>query len=299
MRPGYFLRRALRNMRHSPVLSLASVATVSLALTLLVFFAIAVLNVQDLLVSWDQEAAVVIYLEQEPALEQRAALVAEIEAMPEVSMVTYISAQTALERFRERLGADADLLDGLAPEVLPASLEIRLAATSGHPASFETLLGKLTQDRRFADVRHGREWREKFEAFLLLLRAIGAGLGGFLVFAAMVIVANTIKLTLYARQDELETMTMVGATSLFIKLPYLVEGAVQGFLGGCVALVFSFLAFQIVLRKSLDNLLLLTGVDRVHYLPLTWQVGVVVAGTLIGLLGSLFALRRFVRFAPA
>ncbi len=67
----------------------------------------------------------------------------------------------------------------------------------------------------------------------------GAALGGFLVLAALVIVANTIKLTLYARQDELEAMTMVGATALFIKLPYLIEGALQGLFGGLLALLVS------------------------------------------------------------
>jgi len=141
-----------------------------------------------------------------------------------------------------------------------------------------------------------REWLERFEAFLLLLRTVGAALGGFLVLAALVIVTNTIKLTLYARQDELEAMTMVGATSLFIKLPYLIEGALQGLCGGLLALLVSFIAFRTLLRESLGSLLLLTGIDTIHFLPPVWQVLVVAAGTLVGLLGSSLALRKFVRF---
>jgi cell division transport system permease protein len=111
-----------------------------------------------------------------------------------------------------------------------------------------------------------------------------------------VIVTNTIKLTLYARQDELEAMTLVGATALFIKLPYLIEGALQGLCGGVVALLASFIAFRVLLRESLGSLLLLTGVDTIHFLPPLWQGLLVAAGAVVGLLGSLLALRKFVRF---
>jgi cell division transport system permease protein len=154
-------------------------------------------------------------------------------------------------------------------------------------------------DKRFNDLQYGQGWLEKLEAFLLLLRVSGAALGGFLVFAALVIVANTIKLTLYVRQDELEAMAMVGGTSLFIKLPYLVEGALQGLLGGIVALGLSFLVFEVLLQQSLGSLLLITGIDTIHFLPPLWQLLLVVGGGLIGLLGSLFALRKFVRYGSS
>lgn len=299
LRPGYFLHRALRNMRQSPVLSLAAVVSVTLALTLLALFAIAVLNVQQLLLVWGDQSAVVAYFGQEPPAEQREALLKEIHGHPGVAAVDYLSSGAALERFRERLGVDAELLDGLDPGLLPASLEIRLDPAASAATHLDSLVAKLQRNQQFDDVRHGREWLEKLEAFLHLLRAIGAGLGGFLAFAAIVIVANTIKLTLYARQDELETMTLVGATSLFIKLPYLIEGGLQGLLGGLLAVTSSFLAFRIVLRESLGELLLVTGVDNIAYLSPAWQAGMVVAGGAIGLLGSLFALRKFVRFGPS
>ncbi len=145
-------------------------------------------------------------------------------------------------------------------------------------------------------VRGG--WKS-WKPFFFCCRVSGSALGGFLVFAALVIVANTIKLTLYARQDELEAMAMVGGTSLFIKLPYLVEGTLQGLLGGLTALGLSFLVFQVILQKSLGSLLLITGIDTIHFLPLSWQGLLVVGGGLIGLFGSLFALRKFVRFGSS
>jgi cell division transport system permease protein len=299
LRAGYFLKRALRNMRQSPVLSLASIGTVAVALALLAFFAIAVLNVQQLTASWGENLAVTAYLDDVPDEKVIDGWIKDIKGYPEVAKVTFVSRQAAFERFRERLGGDADLIEGLGPEVLPASLEITLREEWRNESALTTVVDRLRKDHRFGDLQYGQGWLEKLEAFLLLLRVSGSALGGFLVFAALVIVANTIKLTLYARQDELEAMTMVGGTSLFIKLPYLVEGALQGFMGGLTALGLSFLVFQVILQKSLGSLLLITGIDSIHFLPPIWQGMLVFGGGLIGLLGSLFALRKFVRFGAS
>jgi len=296
LRGGYFFRRALRNMQQSPVLSLASVGTIAVALALLAFFAIAVLNVQQLTASWGESLVIVAYLDEVPEDKVVKGWISDIEQYPEVDKVDFVSREQAFERFRKRLGDDAELVEGLGPEVLPASLEISLAEKWQNEIAMTAVVDRLRLDHRFNDLQYGQGWLEKLEAFLLLLRVSGAALGGFLVFAALVIVANTIKLTLYARQDELEAMTMVGATSLFIKLPFLVEGTLQGLLGGLAALGLSFMVFEIILQKSLGSLLLITGIDTIHFLPVVWQVMLIVGGGLVGLLGSLFALRKFVRF---
>lgn len=299
LRAGYFLKRALRNMRQSPVLSLASIATVAVAFALLAFFAIAVLNVQQLTASWGENLAIVAYLDDVPDDKIVQGWIEDIENYPEVAKVTFVSRKDAFERFTKRLGEDADLVEGLGPDVLPASLEISLADDWRNESVLDTVVERLRKDHRFEDLQYGQGWLEKLEAFLLLLRASGSALGGFLVFAALVIVANTIKLTLYARQDELEAMAMVGGTSLFIKLPYLVEGTLQGLIGGATALGLSFLVFQVILQKSLGSLLLITGIDTIHFLPGMWQVMLIVGGGLVGLFGSLFALRKFVRFGSS
>ena len=297
LRSGYFLKRAIRNMRQSPVLSLASTITVAVALALLAFFAIAVLNVQQLSLSWEEDLSIVAYLNDGSQEQDVRGWIDKIEGYPEVESVYYVSHESALGRFRERLGEEAGILDGLPEDILPASLEITLVKEQRNNPGLSAVVAKLRTDYPFADMQYGQEWLEKLEAFLLLLRITGAGIGGFLVLAALIIVSNTIKLTLYARQDELEAMTMVGATSMFIKLPFLMEGALQGVLGGLFALISSFLAFEVVLEKNLGELLLITGIDSIHFLPFSWQVFLIVGGGLVGLMGSLFALRKFVRFS--
>lgn len=298
-RSGYHIRRALRNMRQSPFLSLASIATVALSLTLLAFFALAVLNVQQLMASWGDEMAIVAYIDDPPEEKVLQQWLDDLRAYAEVQDVAYISQQEALERFRDRLGPEAGLLEGLDATILPASVEIHLREELRQRKTLASVADRLQQDARFKDLTYGRDWLEKFEAFLLLLRLSGAALGSFLVFAALVIVANTIKLTLYVRLDELEAMSLVGATSLFIKLPYLYEGALQGLIGGVLALGASLLVFRLLLMDVLARLLMITGIDTIHFLPPAWQAGLVLGGAMIGVLGSLFALRKFARVGPA
>jgi cell division transport system permease protein len=291
----YMLRRALRNMRQSPFLCFAAIGTVAVALCILAFFAIIVQNVQNLTAHWSEEVQVVAYIDTLPEARQLEQWQKELRQLAGVQEVHFVSRQEAFARFKQRMGTNADLLDGLNADFLPASLEIGLKPAARNRAGIDAVLGHLRKNPSFSDLRYGQEWLERFETFLSLLQVAGAILGGFLLFATLFIVSNTIKLTLYARRDELEIMALVGGTSTFIKLPFLIEGALQGVCGGVLALGCSFALFQLFLREGLGRVLLSSGVSQIAFLPLPWQGGLVAAGTALGFFGSLFALRKLVR----
>ncbi|MCP3178255.1 permease-like cell division protein FtsX [Desulfuromonas sp. KJ2020] len=291
----YFPLRALRNMRQSPFLCTAAIATVAVSLTILAFFAIVVLNVQKLTSHWSKEVQIVAYLDQTPDQGQLKVWMTEISNLPEVAAVTYVSPAEAHNRFKTRLGQDAGLLDGLATDILPASLEITLKEDQRNRLGIGKVISHLRQDSRFSDLRYGQEWLEKFEAFVALLKMAGAFLGGFLLFAALFIVSNTIRLTLFARRDELEVMALVGGTPLFIKAPFLLEGAFQGAIGGCLALAGSYMLYLVFLKEGLSSLLLTTGVNTITFLPSHYGLAVILAGLTLGFLGSLLSLRKLVR----
>lgn len=294
-RSGFFVFRALRNMRQSPMLCGAAVGTVAVALTILAFFAIVVLNVQKLTRHWSEDVQVVAFIDTAPEERLLRQWIADIRGLPEVEKVEFVSSIEALKRFKKRLADDADLLEGVDLDILPASLEITLNEDSRNRVAVSTLVSRLRQNTGLSDLRYGQEWLERFEAFVSLLQLAGAILGGFLLFAALFIVANTIKLTLYARRDELEIMALVGATPMFIKSPFLLEGALQGALGGGLAVAGAYALFQLFLRQGLDSLLLASGVERVTFLPMSWQLLLIAAGVLLGLTGSLLSLRKLVR----
>jgi cell division transport system permease protein len=291
----YFIRRAVRNMRQSPFLCIAAVATTALALAIVGFFAIIVFNVEQLTSRWGEEVEVIAYLDEVPEAEVLQKRIAQIEAMPEVERVKLVTRAQAFERFRERLGPHAELLDGVDPEILPASLEISPRADLRDRQGVDQLVANLEEQAGLSDLRYGHEWLAKFESFLSLVRLVGVILGGFLLFAALFIVSNTIRLTLFARREELEIMALVGATPLFIKIPFIIEGAVQGLVGGLLALTGVYLVFALFLQQGLQTVLLAAGGQQVVFLPSAYLVGLILLGLLLGIGGSLGALRKFVR----
>jgi cell division transport system permease protein len=289
------VRRALRNIRQSPVLCGAAVGTVAVSLSILAFFGVLVLNLQQLTGHWSREVQVVAYLDQHPGEERLNTWLTAIRGLPQVEAVRFISRDQAFSRFRERLGQDAVLLTGVEPDVLPASLEIELHPEARNRAGVTAVVEHLRGQAGLQDLCYGQDWLDRFEAFMGLLRAGALILGGLLIFATLVIVANTIKLTLYARRDELEVMALVGGTPWFIKAPFLLEGALQGAFGGLLALGGTYLLFAGFLQQGLGTLLLAAGVDRIGFLPGAYQVALVGLGTALGLCGSLVSLRRLLR----
>jgi len=291
----YFILRALRNMRQWPVLCTAAILTMAVALATMATFFLVVINIQGLASRWSEEVQVVAYFQSPPPGNQLSPLIRQVEAFPDVQQALFISQAEALKRFETRLGEDAGLLNGVSRDLLPASLEITLEEGSHNREGVARVVAELKKDSRFDDLRFGQEWLERFENFIDLLKFVGLILGSFFLLAALFIVSNTIKLTLYTRRDELEIMALVGATKRFIQIPFLLEGALQGFAGGLLSLGFLILSFRLLLQKSLQSFWLTpVGFDPI-FLDGNQQLILVFCGILLGLLGSLVSLRKFVR----
>ncbi len=291
----YFLFRALRNMRQAPFLTTATVLTVAVALTIVAVFAILVLNVQRLGSLWSREVQVVAYLDQVPRAEVLQGWKDRLGRLQPVEEVRFVDREEAYARFLDRLGPDDDLLLGVSPNILPASLEIVLKSGHRNRAGAETVVNFLQGDLGLTDLQYGQAWLEKFETFLLLVRLTGLVLGGILLSSALFIVANTIRLTLFARKDELEIMALVGGTPLFIKTPFLIEGALQGALGGVLSLGSLALFFHGFLREGMHSLFLSPGDFEITFLSGGMQLVLLAGGILLGLFASLVSLRKFVR----
>ncbi|MBN2429148.1 MAG: ABC transporter permease [Deltaproteobacteria bacterium] len=291
----YFIRSAAGNMRQSPLLCTAAIGTVAVSLTIIAFFSILFFNIEQLTIHWGRQVQIKAFLDVVPKTEVLQAWTRKIEAFPEVEKVVYVTQMQAFERFRERLGQNADLLRGLTSQILPASLEIELKEQFRSRSGIQAVVEKLRQNQNLQDLHYGQDWLERFESFVTLLKFSAGILGSFLLFATVFIVSNTIKLTLYARRDELEIMSLVGGTPLFIKTPYIFEGAFQGAFGALVALGSTYLIYQFLLKKSLVTLLFTMGVKDIVFLPLTYQLTFLLTGVFLGAVGSMVSLRKFVR----
>ncbi len=291
----YFIFRAVRNMRQWPLLCTASVLTMAIALATVATFFLVVVNIEQLAQRWTAEIQVVAYLDSPPSADALPGLIREIKAFKEVEGVNYVSQQDAMARFKNRLGEDESLLEGISYDVLPASFEIALHEEFRTQEGVSLFIEKLQGALGASDLRYGQEWLQRFNRFVQMLRYVGMILGGFLLLAALFIVSNTIKLTLYARRDELEIMALVGATMRFIKIPFMLEGALQGLLGGGLSLVFLGLSYSLIIARSVHGFWLTPTDFDLTFLTFGQQLLLVFSGALLGTLGSLSSLRRFVR----
>ena len=239
-------RSALRGLRASPVTTSIAVLTIAAALVLAGGFGLLVTNMGDLLARFGAELHVVAYLEAGLRDDELRALAASVSTVEGVEDVKIVSKAEALDRFRESVGGAA-LLEGLADNPLPASLEVALQPRDRTPEGVAIVVGALSGLPGISELAHGQEWVEGYARFASLVRAGSLGLGLILAVAALMIVANTIRLAVYSREDESEILLLVGASRSFVRIPFLLEGALQGAIGGALAVGLLYLGFVVFL----------------------------------------------------
>jgi cell division transport system permease protein len=158
----------------------------------------------------------------------------------------------------------------------------------------EAYVASLKRIPGIVDVQYGEEWVRRFTTFMNFMRLVGALLGGFLLLAVVFIVSNTIKLTIYSRKDELEILGLVGATRFFIKAPYVIEGMLQGAASGFLAILILFALYLAFLHNAGNFLSFNPAAGGLSFLPPSYVVGIFCGGVVLGFLGSITSLRRFV-----
>jgi len=290
----YFVERAFINIRQNILVNVLTVGTISLAFLILSLFLLVYVNLERVSESWSDRIQVTAYFERDLSSGEVSSLTKRISAIGGTADVDYVPREEALRRFYGRLKGQESLLEGITPEILPSSMEIRLDKTNRDSGSVAAYVARLKQLPEIHEVQFGEEWVKRFSDFMNLIRFIGALVGGFIILAVVFIVANTIKLTIYARKDELELMGLVGATRLFIKVPYLIEGVLQGVAGVVVAL----LILSVVYLSFLHNADILFSFSTMEaglvFLPLPYLAALLFGGAALGFLGSLASLKRLI-----
>jgi len=293
-RLSYFCNRAIANLRQNVFVSVVTVGTIALALLIASLFLLVYVNLAGMAEGWSDKVQVTAYFDAEPAPLAVAALKGRAQAIAGTARVVFVSQVEAEKRLRSRLKGQEALLEGISPEVLPASLEISLDKEHRDNESVASYVAKLKQIPGITEVQYGEEWVRRFNSFMNLFRLMGMLLGGFLTVAVLFIVSNTIKLTIYARKDELELLGLVGATRFFIKAPFLIEGVLQGAAGAVISLL-ALLGCYFAFLKNAGNFLGVNPASAgLSFLPATHLAAIVLGGVLLGFIGSATSLKRFV-----
>jgi len=277
-----------------------AITTVAITLFIVGFFAIIVYDVQGIISSIKSDVELAVYLEDNISEELKEYIEQYIISWEETDAVRYISKEQALERFKKQ-NEGSDILKEIEGNPLPASFEITL----NNPEKIDRVALRFYDKdgnciEGVDEVIYGRNYVNTLFSITAIIGTIAFLIIIALLLAAVVLIFNTIRLSIYARRKEIEVMKLVGATNWFVRIPFLFEGFFEGFAGSVVSIILLYFINKflwirvervIVDTMRIKELAILGSGNVISYT----YIGVVVLGGLIGLLSSAIALRRYVK----
>lgn len=287
----YVLPEAFVSMKRNSWMSLVAVATVAITLCLCGVFWLLVINIDANASALEDTVEIKAFVLDGTTEEELATLEEEINAVPGVASVRFVSKDEGLESMAGRFGEESRLLAALdGDNPLPDSFTIK-AQEPDNVAAITSAVEKL---ERVEEVRYGQGEVDNLFSLMKWVRAIGLGIMLLMCISAVVLIAMNIRMTVIARKEEIMVMKYVGASNAFVRWPFVLEGIVIGLVGSIIAFVCMYFAYDKLVEYMMQSLMFLTYVD---IKTVIWQLlgGMLGLGVGLGALGSLISLRRFLR----
>lgn len=291
-RISFFLKEAFGSLRRNYFMTIAALVTVFLSIVVLGGVLVFVYTTDALLKEVEQKVEITVYLKNnpDPSESEVGAMQTEIMSWPEVKSSVFVSKQDALERLKQDFKDNPEILDGLTGNPLPASFEISLV----DPQSVDKVAARFNGNTIVDEVRYGKEIADKLFSFTSQARNFLLIFIVLLGIVAVLLISNTIRLSIFARKREVEIMKLVGATNWFIRWPFVIEGITVGFFGALAAVVVVLVLNSFLIGKVRDSLTFMTvPLDAVPYALVA--VILLAVGVVIGAAGSGIGLRRFLK----
>lgn len=291
MKPRTFrrhFRESFKNLRRNSWMTFASVSAVTVTLLLTGVFLVIMLNLNKVASDIENDVEVRVHVKLEATEADKEQLRAKIQALPEVESIDYSSKEEELQKIIDDMGSDFTLFEQSNP-----LYDVFIVKTV-RPQDTPKAARKIEKFAQTETAVYGEEKVENLFHFMKTARNIGAVLVAGLLFTAMFLISNTIKITIFARRKEIEIMKLVGATNWFIRWPFLLEGLWIGFLGSVVPItavaVGYYYAERVVSAQTAAHF-----VDLIGYIPLVVPVTalMLVIAVFIGIWGSFISVRRF------
>lgn len=290
MRVGYFFSETATNLRRNLLMTIAAISTVTISLLLLGGVAVLHLAVRNMTLDWEAKVEISTFLRTDITPGELQALRTDVEEMPQVEEVTYVSQEEALAEFKELYKNQPEFTEFLEADSLPASLRIKLQDADDTEAVAALIRGRSGVD----DVRFGGEFVKTLLQVNGFLRTVTLVLAVILMAAAAALIANTIRLGIFARREEIGIMKLVGATKWFIRIPFMLEGVFAALVGALIAGAIVLAADMFLFPRIgeafpfLSRVFFFTNGEMAQILT-----GLAAGGAIVGLVGSGLALRRF------
>lgn len=296
-RIAFLMREALVNLRRNALVVSGAVLAVFISLALA--FGAIVLNelVRVNTLAWQEGTHVIAWLKDDTAgglsPADQVAFATEIEGWDEVKPpVVYADKLQAFEEFKQLVGTSRpELVDQIDPTVLPTSIRIEL----NDIAEYRSVVFRLQADPAVREVASLGEQIEKLEQLSRVLNVLGLGLALILGVSAVILIANTIRMAIYARRDEVSIMKLVGASNWFIRIPFVLEGLMEGLLGALLAVLAIWVSAQSL--GGVNETVQIVQLQLPGSFFLRWGILFVLFGAGAGVIGSLLGLSRYLKEA--
>jgi len=282
---SYTIRESLSGFSRARLSTLISVATVSISLLFLGMFTIATIHTSRFIELLRGKVELEAFLEEGLSAKETARIQKTVEATEGVGHVQYVSKDEAAEIFQAEFGEN--IMDILEYNPLPASFKLTLREGYATSAGARGLADGLDSLDGIESVRYRKELLELIDTRAASINNLTLGIGIIISLSAIFLVSNTIRLAIHAKRHMIRTMALVGATRRFIRLPFLLEGILQGFLGGIVASGLLYAIMEYALRLVSMDL-----TDIIHREPY-FYLAVLACGAVLGMIGGIIAVFRF------
>ncbi|UJA21436.1 ABC transporter permease [Thermoleophilia bacterium SCSIO 60948] len=298
MKIGFFVSEAFRALRRSAAPSVAAIVTIVVT-TLLLGVLIPVLRAsENTNENVREQIGLNVYLTKDASKKQIDEAVAKVEGLPHVTGVEFVSPTQGLESLQGRLD-DGSVASQLKNNPIPPALDVSIDEPEALNAVAANVLARSNSNNpqpiapAIDDIADSRSDGSKITEVTGALRIVLLALAGLLIVASTLLVANTIRLSIYARRREVEVMKLVGATNWFIRWPFIIEGVLVGLMGAAVAVGILWAGKVLVLDPLAGSFNLIANFQTVAFVPLV--VMLIAAAVFVSAIGSGITLRRFLR----
>jgi len=286
-----FFKRAIDDIFKNSFLNLVTIITISLSILISSAFILFFINTSEIINSWKRGLRIMAYLKPDVSSTDLAYLKQAIQSLDGVQDLRFIPKSEALSQLKTQMQHQASLLENLTENPLPDSIEIRMTATVESWQRIASLAAQIEMLNQVHEVEYGQRWIGRFIHLFKLFKLAGYAMGALFFMAAIFIVANTIRLVIYSRREEVEIMRLVGATDNFIKVPFYFEGLIQGALGAVVGLGILYLSFFLI-AANVDHEFL-PGLFHLKFIPPAILGEILLGSMLVGWLGCYISLKQF------
>lgn len=290
---AYILRQTGKNLRQTWGSQILTLLTVTLSVLIFSFFFLIYTNMIKAGERLGDDIRLVVYLDQEIPELTRPEIEKHIRGFGPVEKITFVSRTEAFVRLSNQLGKEKDVLSDLGPDFLPPSIEV-------YPPKNLYDLSKISKFSDFLQtmphavkVQSGSDWIRRFSYFINLLRVVILLSGGLLVISITFMISYTLRLTVLSRQAELEILRLLGASSAYIRMPFMLEGMLQGVTGSGLGLASLYLLYQWIAGQFSGPGFL--GLLDLDFFPPKFTASILLAGVVLCITSTLFSIRRFIR----